>query len=135
MLPTWRDLQAQDVLVLPWGTLGHLGGEFFPWGVELISRQGKDAFLKNDFPLGAEGTFWWGEGGVFREGCFPLRMEISFEELTKPSQWGQGGFLKKGSLLWGDTVVGDDDVLKDQMQHCGERRMGVHQAVQGLPFP
>ncbi len=75
MLSTWRDLQAQDVLVLPWGTLGHLGGKFFLWGVESISRQGIDAFPESDFPWGVEGTSWWGEGGVSREGWSPLRVK------------------------------------------------------------
>jgi len=41
------------------------------------------------------------------------------------SQRGEGWFPKKGSLPQGDIVTRDDDVLRDWMQHYGERRMGV----------
>jgi len=52
------------------------------------------------------------------EESLPRRTNESFQQ-------GEGGFPKKESLPRGNTTAKDDDVPKEWMEHCGERRMGV----------
>lgn len=78
MLPTLKDLQAQDAFNFLQGGLGHLGGECLPRGTKLTSWQGEGTFPKDGFPQGAKTTSWQEKGWSF------WGRLVSLGELTKP---------------------------------------------------